>query len=304
MAWSTLPDGKVDFLNQRWMDYAGLSLEQYVADPLGLIHPQDTPRVIENWLARMALGETYQDEMRLRGADGEYRWFLVRTAPLRDESGKVIKWYGVSTDIDDLKKADAELRKTSQELRALSARLESARDEESTRIAREIHDELGGALTSLRWDLEEVGDVTSQATESPQLPALRQKIKAMMTLTEATLDSVRRLSSELRPIVLDELGLVEALEWQALQFEHRAGIAVQFECSVEKIDLNRGESTAVFRVLQEALTNVLRHAQATKVTIAVKQEHGEFFLAIKDDGKGITEKEKSDSRSLGLLGMR
>ena len=105
-------------------------------------------------------------------------------------------------------------------------------------------------------------------------------------------------------MVLDELGLVEALEWQALQFERRTGIAVQFECSVEKIDLNRGESTAVFRILQEALTNILRHSQATKMTITVKQEHGEFFLTITDNGKGITEEEKSDAHSLGLAGMR
>src|SRR5207302_7305089 len=93
MAWSVRPDGVVDFLNQRWMDYTGLTLEEYVKDPLGPIHPDDVPRVIERWLAQMALGEGYEDEMRLRRADGEYRWFLVRTEPLRDEQGNIIKWY-------------------------------------------------------------------------------------------------------------------------------------------------------------------------------------------------------------------
>src|SRR5205823_11096489 len=91
MAWSVRPDGVVDFLNQRWLDYAGLSLEEYVNDPTGPIHPEDMPRVMEKWVAQMALGEGYEDEMRLRRADGEYRWFLVRTEPLRDEQGNLVK---------------------------------------------------------------------------------------------------------------------------------------------------------------------------------------------------------------------
>ena len=126
----------------------------------------------------------------------------------------------------------------------------------------------------------------------------------MIELTTTILDTVRRLASELRPMALDELGLVEAIEWQALQFQTRTGIAVEYEYSQEKVDLNSEQSTAVFRILQEALTNVLRHAQATKVTITVKQESGEFFLAIKDNGRGIAESEKSGAHSLGLLGMR
>ena len=691
MAWSVQTDGVVDFLNQRWMDYAGFSLEQYVADPTGLIHPQDTPRVMETWHAQMALGEAYGDEMRLRGADGVYRWFLVRTAPLRDESGEVVKWYGVSTDIEDRKRAEEalgasearlqaavdaaniglwewdlvsgkilwlghheklfgfargefdrsyasfeervhpedleelsrvvqhaivnrseyvheyrviwpdgsihwvagrgrfvyndtgqprymygavldtterkraeqtlrkaeerfraliehsadgislidsegavvyaspatrrilgltmeevqtlrmdlihpgdhdmvlnawkdllatpgkliclqyrfryidgtwrwldvtahsllsdpsvqalvvnfrditerklteeklsesesqlaeaqrlahtgswtwdlrtgaitwsdelyricglraqdahavehpdglpydqvpfldpadrdlamrtvesalktgepygayyrilprggeertvhsrgsvvrnqlgtpirmigaiqdvterkcaeeQLKATSEQLRALSARLQSAKETEATRIAREIHDELGGALTSLRWDLEELYDCLSEPADSSQLAALRKKIVAMTALTETTVDTLRRLASELRPVALDDLGLVEAIEWQALQFQTRSGIDVRYECFLEKVDLNSQQSISVFRILQEAMTNILRHARATQVTITMKQEAGEFSLTIKDDGRGITEKEKSDVHSMGLLGMR
>jgi signal transduction histidine kinase len=215
----------------------------------------------------------------------------------------------------ELRQAKVELKKLNEELeqrvigrtrqlRALSERLRSAREEEGTRIAREIHDQLGGALTSLRWDLEEVGDVISKPADSAQLTALRKKLKVMMSLTATTLDTVRRVASELRPTALDELGLVEAIEWQAQQFENRTGIAVQYECSLEKVGLNSEQSTAVFRILQEALTNILRHAQATKATITMEEEAGELFLAIEDNGKGITEDEKSGLRSLGLLGMR
>jgi PAS domain S-box-containing protein len=111
MAWSVLPDGAVDFLNQRWLDYAGVSLEEYVKEPTGSIHPEDIPRVLEKWRAAITAGESYEDEMRLRRADGEYRWFLIRTVPLRDEQGNIVKWYGTSTDIEDRKRAEDTLRR-------------------------------------------------------------------------------------------------------------------------------------------------------------------------------------------------
>src|SRR5713101_2471589 len=97
MAWSLGPDGLVDFVNQRWLDYTGLSLEQELEEPTRPIHPEDLPHVTEKWRADIAAGEPFEDEMRLRRADGEYRWFLVRTAPLRDEQGQIVKWYGTST---------------------------------------------------------------------------------------------------------------------------------------------------------------------------------------------------------------
>ena len=117
MAWSVLPDGIVDFLNQRWLDYAGLSLEEYVKDPMQVIHPEDIPRVLDKWIVDMAAGQPYEDEMRLRRADGEYRWFLVRTVPLRDEQGNIVKWYGTSTDIEDRRRAEDALRESEDRLR-------------------------------------------------------------------------------------------------------------------------------------------------------------------------------------------
>ena len=303
MAWSLRPDGIVDFLNQRWMDYAGLSLEEYVEEPTGPIHPEDIPRVIERWREQMLIGEGYEQEMRLRRADGKYRWFLVRTVPLRDEQGNLVKWYGVSIDIEDRKRAEEQLNSTTAQLRALSASLQSAREEEATRIAREIHDELGGALTSLKWDLESLDRVISESRDS-QLKVLRGKIEGMLRLSETTISAVRRISSELRPSVLDDLGLAEAIEWQTRQVQDRTGIIAQFDCRLENVHLNQEQSTAIFRIFQEALTNVLRHAQATRVEIVMKEEPGEFVLTVSDNGRGITEDDKSRLQSLGLLGMR
>jgi PAS domain S-box-containing protein len=117
MAWSILPDGAVDFLNQRWLDYAGLSLEQSIKEPTSAMHPDDIPRALDKWLVDMPAGQPYEDEMRLRRADGEYRWFLVRTVPLRDKQGNIVKWYGTSTDIEDRKRAEDALRESEDRLR-------------------------------------------------------------------------------------------------------------------------------------------------------------------------------------------
>jgi PAS domain S-box-containing protein len=304
MAWSVRTDGVVDFLNQRWMDYTGLSLEQYVVEPTGPIHPEDVPGAIEKWLVNMAAGKSYEDEMRLRRADGEYRWFLIRTVPLFDGEGEIVKWYGTSTDIEDRKRAEEKLKATSEQLRALSVRLQSAREEEGIRIAREIHDELGAALTSLRWDLEAVKKTISEGEMALPGGELTEKLTAMLGLTDTTINIVRRIASDLRPVVLDVLGLEEAIEWQARQFQDRTGIPVHYEYAGTGVELNPTQSTAVFRIFQEALTNVLRHARATRVDVTVAVDTGMFVLMIGDNGRGITESEQTDERSIGLLGMR
>jgi PAS domain S-box-containing protein len=204
----------------------------------------------------------------------------------------------------DRRQAEAQLRQTTEQLRALSASLRSAREEEAARIAREIHDELGAALSSLRWDLEEVGEVVSEAADAPRLAALRRKIADMMGLTDAAVNTVRRIASELRPVALDDLGLAEAIEWQAGQFQARTGIVVMCDCQLENVELRREQSTAVFRIFQEALTNVLRHARATRVDVALKREFGRLTLTVSDNGRGITEEERTGAQTLGLLGMR
>src|SRR5712692_7908983 len=142
MVWTIRPDGAVDFVNQRSLDYTGLSLEEQIEEPTRAVHPEDLPRVMEKWLGDMAAGEPSEDEMRLQRADGEYRRFLVRTVPLRDELGTIVKWFGTSTEIEDRKQAEDALQCSLEELRALAARLQSVREEERTRVAREIHDEL------------------------------------------------------------------------------------------------------------------------------------------------------------------
>jgi len=196
------------------------------------------------------------------------------------------------------------LGEANDRLRSLSASLQRAREQESARIAREIHDQLGSTLTGLRWDLEGLERSLSDLSAPYDPDELKRKIAAMMRLTDQTVDTVRRIASELRPSILDDLGLVEAVAWQAQRFQARTGIICRVECFLESVDLSSDQSTAVFRILQEVLTNVLRHAEATQVDIVMEYLDGSFVVTITDNGRGITQDQKTRSSSSGLWGMR
>jgi signal transduction histidine kinase len=197
----------------------------------------------------------------------------------------------------------AALAATGEQLRALTARLQAAREEEGTRIARELHDEFGSALISLKWDVESIDKLLSAA---PGADGSKHggRTKAMLALIDTTIDAVTRMAFELRPAILDHLDLVAALEWQARQLEARAGISCRFLAPGKEFQLPQQTATAIFRIFQEALTNVRRHAHATRVDIRVAVDAGEVVLEIRDDGRGITEDELAASTSLGLMGMR
>jgi PAS domain S-box-containing protein len=197
-----------------------------------------------------------------------------------------------------------ERRGLEDELRALSGHIESVREQERTGIAREIHDELGQALTALKMDLAWIG---RRVGEPGQLSreTLLEKIAQMSAMTDGVIDQVRRISAELRPGVLDDLGLVAALEWQAQEFERRTGATCMVRSNLtEDARLSRSVSTALFRIFQEALTNVARHGEATAVEVTLEEADGIVSLEVSDDGKGIPPEAISDPRSLGLLGIR
>jgi len=470
MAWTVRPDGTVDYVNQRWMDYTGLSLEHYIAEPTRPIHPEDIPRGIENWLAATATGELYEQEMRLQGANGDYRWFLIRTEPLLDEAGKIVKWYGVSTDIDDRKRAEGEVNRqaaraetlariaarlnkdleleavihavceeavnifrvsqatmslydkkrdllayaggvnmppeyaatiepitrarfeeyirllgpimvvpdiqalpdvpnaefSSQldvrtvvtaamvrdqeligalvgganghvrqfandeltllkavsdlaaqaianaqllkganeqhtQLRALSAKLAEAQEADRRAIARELHDEIGQLLYALSANLEAIQISADATTQS-------RRLADSATLVDEAIRLVRDLALELRPSMLDDFGLLPALVWLVERQAQRAGYQAEFAAEPPDLRLPASLDTAVYRVVQIALTNVARHARARHVTISVRQQGSELELLIHDDGVGfdvaVALERAQQGATLGLPSMQ
>ena len=248
-------------------------------------------------------GEEFEIEYRFITKEGEIRWLRDRGFPIRNQHGEIYRIGGVAEDITERKEAENRLKATSEQLRALSASLQSAREAEATRIAHQIHDDMGGILTGLRWELEALAKMIHEPADPEQLKAAMQnKLVSMLGLTDTTINVVRRIASDLRPSILDDLGLMEAIEWQAQQFQARTGIECQ--CALQNISLSDRQATAVFRIFQEALTNILRHAQATRVDVAIKEEDGILMLTVADNGRGITQAEKSNRASLGILGMQ
>lgn len=290
----------------------------------------------ENWLTKRDWKDFARYEVELNGMIAGEKMIVLCTYPLSVSKGSevfdvadshefaIAKRYGKWEVIETakLRQTRQELKELTDELenrvsertqalqaatvqnRALSARLEQARETESARISREIHDQLGSALTTLKWDLEELEKRAGDSEHPPQSVELLRRTAAMLTLTDSTIANIRKIASELRPALLDDLGITAAVEWQAQRLSDQTGIVCQFECSFDGADLTPEQSTAVYRIVQEALTNIVRHSGAARSSITIEEDGGDFVLTVADNGKGITASEKSRRGSLGLWGMR
>jgi PAS domain S-box-containing protein len=296
MAWIVLPDGRLEFLNRRWLDYTGLSLEDGLRLGNATLHPEDIAIASEKRHEAMAEAKPFEHEMRLRRADGEYRWFLVRTVPLLDADGRVLRWYGTSTDIEDRKHAEHALRE-------LSRRLVELQEAERKQLSRELHDRVGQSLTALKLNVDML-EVTLAFSGNREAVA---RLADSAALLSSTMDTIENVMSELRPPMLDIHGIAAALEWHARNFSQRTGIAVavRAEDLVER-PLPQAE-IALFRIAQEALNNVAKHAGARAVHITLEDGDGEWLMAIEDDGVGFDAAGYAANRSnprLGIVTMR
>lgn len=206
---------------------------------------------------------------------------------------------GLKQEIIERKKAEEELKSSRKQCRDLSLYLQDIREEERTRIAREIHDDLGQALTALKMDLSWL---ENRLPENQKL--LFDKTASMSRLIDSTIRSVQRISAELRPGLLDDLGLADTIEWQAEEFQKRSDISCKVKLSFDNDTLDSVLSTAIFRIFQETLTNIVRHSNATKASVSVIDQSGKLTIEVKDNGKGITKEQISDAKSLGIIGMR
>jgi signal transduction histidine kinase len=236
----------------------------------------------------------------LRNKSGKYVWISSNGVVLRkDKNNKPLYMIGIHQDITDYRNAQEKLKGSQEQLRDLTAHLQSIREQERTLIAREMHDELGQSLTALKMDLSWL----DRKTPKDQKP-LVDRIISMRKLIDSTLQTVKRISSDLRPELLDDLGLSAAIEWQGEEFQNRTGIKSEVAMDPEEIILDQDCSTAIFRIFQETLTNVARHSHATRVIVKLKVKTGKIELKVKDNGKGITVKQISNPKSFGLIGIR
>ena len=195
--------------------------------------------------------------------------------------------------------AEQKLLQSNEQLRALSAHLQQVREEERIRIARQVHDELGQALTGLKLDLSWL--VSDLVKTNPELS---QKVHALTERIDATIHTVRQISTELRPGVLDNLGLVAAIEWQAHDFQLRTGVRCITTTMVDEAMWGEEFTTTFFRIFQETLTNIIRHAEASAVEVVLAMNEGQLVLIVRDNGKGITAGAIASAKSIGLVGIR
>jgi len=267
------------------------TFEQY----LTLVHPDDRA------LARRATQRALQDHLpfafdhRIVTAAGDERTLHVEGRFLVDGQEAPSALSATSQDITERKQIEEEVRQSREQLRQLAARLEQAREEERRRLAHEIHDELGGSLTGLKMDVARLK--RSMADKSDELSALSAAI-------DLTTQTVRRIATELRPAILDDFGLIATIDWLVNDFQQRMGLAGQFVSELETLDLGPDANIAVYRVVQESLTNIARHAQATKVQVSVTEVPDCVVLRIADNGQGFLMSAVAQKHSLGLAGMR
>jgi PAS domain S-box-containing protein len=299
IAFISIPDGSNEFTNRSWQEYTGLSVQETAGwGWVSTVHPDDTVRFLEKWRAAVSAGTTFDSAARYRGANGRYRWFLVRAVPLRDEKGNVVKWYGVLMDIEDRVHAEGALRESAARLHLLSRRLLKVQEEERRHLARELHDEFGQLLATITLQLHAAKTVAGEAS--------RAIIEDCVSILQRAGDQVRSLALELRPAMLDMAGLEAALRWLASQHEQRTGVTTEV---VGHFNEMPGEvAIAAFRVVQEALTNALRHAHAHHIWIEINEIDANLQLTVRDDGSGFDVAETLERMPkfghLGLLGMR
>ena len=306
LLWSNDANGQTDWVNQRWPDYTGQTAAQSLGFGwLDAVHPDDREESRADFLHAIQSGDQFRHEQRIRSASGEYRWFLVQAEPLRDPDGRIMRWFGAAMDIQEQRVArdvleervqerTSQLEELSRQRQQLFERLVTATEEERRRIARELHDELGQHTTALRVGLRDPN------------PESLPRMEAIVHRLDQTID---RLTLELRPPVLDHLGLHGAIASLAEAYATASGLRIDVHLpGVEGERFSEVIETTVYRVVQEALTNVWKHASAATVSVILEREGDALRTIIEDDGKGFDGQSALHGTAargrFGLLGMR
>lgn len=302
MLWTSDPNGNWTSFNSAWLSFTGRSLDAELGRGwLQGVHRDDRAACLDRVQSAITGRRPFAVEFRLRDADGQHRWVLGHGAPRTSRDGGLAGYVGSCAEIAGRKEKQAHLRESQEQLRKLAARVEAAREDERAAIARELHDELGQTLTAIKLDLgRAVGAVSNDRVTSQAVD----RLQSLVGLVEIALQTVKRLTMHLRPPALDHLGLAEAIQWEAIAFQARSGLRCHVRADDESSGLTSEQKTVLFRIFQEALTNVTRHARASAVSVTLGERRKQFELLIRDNGRGVTAEEVNDPRAIGLLGMR
>ena len=334
LVWTCAADGPCDYLSPQWQRYTG----KYGAEQLGYgwmeqLHPDDRERVIAQWRSTAARGENFEIAFRIRRHDGTYRWFRTLAVALRDEAGRVVKWFGSNTDIDDIMRTEEMLHQRTHELEQLSLTLEQrvlerteelnvlnqelqqsqarlkrlskdlleAQEMERKKVAWELHDSIGSSLTAIKFRIENA----LRESGSQAMAALEKVVPVVQT---AVMEA-KRIQMNLRPSMLDDLGIVATTRWFFNQFrETYPEVQLEQHIKIEEDDVPNSLKTVIFRIFQEGLNNAARHSKSPAVSLYLWQSNRTLKLLIRDRGEGfdLTEvlSRTSHSRGLGLESMR
>jgi PAS domain S-box-containing protein len=303
-----------NFRVQRWSHQAeelfGWSAEEVMGllpTDWSFVHPDDADRrEVEKIMAALLNGTEPRNFSSSRNytKDGQTVYCEWYNSAMLGPDARLISILSLVHDITQRKQVEESLLQSERRLRALSRRLETLREEERTRISREIHDELGQTLTGIKMDLRWMEHRLDEFGDDRRVNPILDRLVATAELTDATVRTVQRIAAELRPGILDKLGLPMALQYEAAQFEQRTGIPCRVVAPGDALQLRPESATAFFRIFQEALTNVVRHSKATAVEAELRVETGGYRLEIGDNGDGITGVDLEKPASLGLLGMQ
>ena len=297
------PPRGYDYINSACLELTGHHPEEFYADPdliLSCVHPDDRALVSEAFHddpARLTLAI----QLRWVHPDGRIVWADHQRVPILDRTGRLIAIEGVGRDITTSLEIQNRLRESESQMRRLAAGLDSAREAERARLSRELHDELGQTLTSLKIDMTRL---VRDLLPLPLAPEMIDRMQSMVGTIDVATETVRQLATALRPPALDHLGLAAAIELEAAAVSRRTGLRCRVTGNLRTGAMTAEQTTAVFRIVQEALTNVVRHAGASAIRIAMRQTTTNISVKVHDNGRGIAEDELDDRTSIGLLGMR
>jgi len=294
--------GIISFVNDNFLKMNGYSQAEVIGHSIAKFLERESLEKYRKQVSCKKNKNHYEFELVWKKKNGQNVLTKASLELIYDDRADFKGSLMVLTDITKRRQVEKELVRSQWELRRLSQHLQNVREKEGKRIAREIHDELGQALTALKMDIFYLSKKFLNNYKNKKI--FIEKTKSMLELIDETIRTVQKISAELRPRLLDDLGLVPAIEWYIKDFQERTKIECKSDLDFDGIKLDPDCSTAIFRIFQEALTNIARHAEATEVNISLKRINSKLEIQISDNGKGIKEDDIYSPNSLGLIGMK